>query len=113
MKNRRRFERWNNRAVASSLAARKRHAHFALRDKEARMTPKQPKFIGEVPFRNRLDGHPEEGEIVGTAQVEDLSGRVIVHIDGSTITGETLRRGFSLGSFSIVEDDDGSTKLES
>lgn len=77
------------------------------------MTPRKPKFIGEVPFRNRIDGHPDEGEIVGVAQVEDLSGRAIVHIDGSTITGETLRRGFSLSSFSIVEGDDGTTRLES
>jgi hypothetical protein len=113
VKNRRRFERWNNRAVASSLAAKKRHAHFALRDKEARMTPKKPKFIGEIPVRNRIEGSPAEGELIGSAQVEELSGRVIVHVDGSTMTGEMLRRGFSLGSFSIVEDSDGTTKLES
>jgi hypothetical protein len=77
------------------------------------MAPKKPKFIGEIPVYNRIEGSPAEGELVGSAQIEDLSGRPIIHIDGSTMTGEMLRRGFSLGSFSIVEDDDGTTRLES
>lgn len=104
---RQQLERWNNRARASSLAAQKRQAHFDRRDKEARLAPKKPKFVGEVPVVNRLDGHPEEGEVVGTAKLERLSGgNIVVHIDGSTMTGEMLRRGFSLGSYSIAEDED-------
>lgn len=115
MPTRRQLERWNNRARASSLAELKRHAHFDQRDKEIRMAPKKPKFVGEAPVVNRLDGHPEEGEVVGTAKLEKLpGGNIVVHVDGNTITGEMLRRGFSFGSFSIKDDevDDGPIQLE-
>lgn len=69
------------------------------------MAPKKPKFVGVVPLVNPV-GHPEEGETIGTATLENLGGKVIVHVDGNTITGETLRRGFSFGSFTIVEDEE-------
>ncbi len=74
-------------------------------DKEAEVVLREPKFVGEVPVLNRLEGHPEEGKVIGTARLEQMSdGDIMVCIDGSTLTGEMLRRGFSLGSFSIKAD---------
>jgi hypothetical protein len=67
------------------------------------MTPKKAEFVGEVPVINRLEGHPAEGQTIGTARVEKMpSGDLMVHIDASGMTGEMLRRGFAMGSFSIA-----------
>lgn len=110
--NRRLVARWNNRARASATAANNRAAHFERRDKEAKMAPKKPKFVAEVPLVNRLDGHPEEGEVVGMARIEQLpGGNCIAHIDASGMTADTLRRGFSIGDFSIAEEDDGGVPI--
>lgn len=113
--NHRLVARWNNKAHASATAAQNRAAHFEQRDKEAKMAPKKPKFIAEVPLINRLDGSPEEGMVVGTARIEQLpGGAIIAHIDASGMTADMLRRGFSIGDFSIPEeDDDVPTRLES
>lgn len=74
-------------------------------DEEEQMTPREPKFVGTVPLINRLDGSEEEGEVVGTAKLEELpGGNVIAHMNMSGQTAEILRRGFSFGSFSIAED---------
>lgn len=65
-------------------------------------------FIGDnIPVYDRLDDPNAQGEIVGTARAEVLSGRVIVHIDMEGRPAEILRRGFSLGSFSIAEPENG------
>lgn len=54
---------------------------------------------------NLLDGSPEEGKVIGTAKIEKLGNSTVVHIDGNTISGEVLRRGFSLDSVSFIEDE--------
>jgi hypothetical protein len=66
------------------------------------MAPKKPKFVTEVP----ITSHPQDGgEIVGTAKIEQLPGKAyIAHIDASGMSADILRRGFSLGSFTIVEE---------
>lgn len=73
-------------------------------DPRKRMAPRKPKIVGEVPVKNRLEGSAEEGQVVGTAQVEELSGKLIFHIDMTGKTADILRRGFSMGSFSIAKD---------
>ena len=104
--NRRLLESWNNKARASAMAAQKRHAHFDLRDKEASLARRKPKFVAEVPLINRLDGHPEQGEVIGTAKIEQLpGGNCVAHIDASGMTPEMLRRGFSLGDFDVPPDE--------
>lgn len=61
------------------------------------MSPKEPEFVGEVPLMDRREGSLTEDQKIGTARVERLSnGDVIAHIDGSQMTGEMLRRGFSI-----------------
>ena len=98
--NRRLVDSWNNKARASAMAAQKRHAHFDLRDKEASLARRKPKFVAEVPLINRLDGHPEQGEVIGTAKIEQLpGGNCVAHIDAPGMTADRLRRGFTLGSF--------------
>ena len=58
-------------------------------------------FIGEnIPMYDR-------GDLVGTAKAELLHGKVIVHINMEGRSAEILRRGFSLGSFSIAEPENG------
>lgn len=74
-----------------------------LSEQEKRMTPKPPKIVGEVPVMNRIEGSDEEGEVVGTAQVELLGGKLIFHMDMGGQTADILRRGFSMGSFSIAD----------
>lgn len=66
------------------------------------MAPKKPNFVAEVP----LLGHREEdGKIVGSARIEKMpGGSLVVHIDGSGMSAETFRRGFSLGSFTVPEE---------
>lgn len=98
----RRRTRFENYCQNARRAAEKRSAFFALRDKEARMAPKKPKFVGEVPVINRLGGG-EEGQVVGTARIEDLHGTQIVHIDMAGKSADILRRGFSLGEFTESE----------
>lgn len=72
---------------------------------EKRMT-KPPKFVA----RTSLLGHgTEDGEIVGTARVEQLHGKLIFHVDASNMSAETLRRGFSVGEFSIPEEEEPTT----
>lgn len=73
--------------------------------KETRLLPKEANFVGEVPVVNRLEGSEEEGRVIGTARIERLDGgNLIAHVDASGMTGEILRRGFSIGSFSFLED---------
>jgi hypothetical protein len=104
--NRRLLDRWNNKARASAFAAQKRAAHFEQRDKEAKLVPKKPKFVAEVPLANRLDGSPEAGQVVGTAKIEQLpGGDCVIHIDAEGMTAEMLRRGFSVGEFSIPDEE--------
>lgn len=68
------------------------------------MPPKEPKFIGEVPVVNRLEGSESERQVVGTAKLEELpGGNVVAHIDMSGETAEILRRGFSFGAVSLDE----------
>lgn len=71
------------------------------------MTPKKPKFIGEVPLVNRIEGSPDEGQVVGIAKIEELlGGNQIIHMDASGMTAEMLRGGFRVGDLSIAESDD-------
>jgi hypothetical protein len=75
-------------------------------NKKAKMVPKEPEIVAEVPFVNRLDGGTDEGKVLGTAKIEKLSdGNFIAHIDASDLPAETLHRGFSLGSFAIAGED--------
>jgi hypothetical protein len=65
---------------------------------------RKPKFVAEVPLTGHLE---EDGKIVGSAKIEQLpGGNFIAHVDASGMTAETLRRGFSLGKFSIIEEKD-------
>lgn len=75
--------------------------------KGKRMTLKKTNFVAEVV----LTGHHEEGDkVVGSAKIEQLpGGHFIAHINASGMTAETLRRGFSLGPFTVAEENDGST----
>jgi hypothetical protein len=56
-------------------------------------------FIGEVPFKDRPGG-----EVIGTAKLEKVGDKIIVHIDASGVP-EAVTKGFSLGSpsFSILD----------
>jgi hypothetical protein len=68
-----------------------------------RVTPKKPKFVAEVSITGH---HEDEGRIVGRAKIEQLpGGNCVVHIDASEMTAETLRRGFSIGSFSVPDEE--------
>jgi hypothetical protein len=56
------------------------------------MAPRKPKFVGDAVIRGRLDGN-----VLGSARIEQMGGKFIAHIDASGMTAEDLRRGFSLG----------------
>ncbi|WPJ30595.1 hypothetical protein [Streptomyces phage Psst1] len=65
------------------------------------------KFVGEIPIINRLEGTTEEGQVIGRGIVEELpSGSQIVHMDLSGETADILRRGFSLGSISLYNQEE-------
>jgi hypothetical protein len=69
-------------------------------------------FEDEVPFVNRLDGHPDEGKVIGTAKIERLpGGRLVANIDASGMSVESFHRGFSfrdVDHLSIAPVDEGS-----
>lgn len=68
------------------------------------MPPKEPEFIGEAPFLNRLPGGL--GEVIGNARIENLHGKLIAHIDMAGKSVDILRQGFSFGEISLMREDE-------
>jgi hypothetical protein len=64
-----------------------------------RMTPRKPWFVAVVPVMNS-----SKGEVIGSAKIEKMHGKEIVHIDAGTMPADTLLRGFSLGDIPVKED---------
>jgi len=64
---------------------------------------KKMNIVGNVPVTNRLPGGT--GEVIGEAKVEKLnSGALVFHVNLTGDAADILRRGFSLGDFSIAEE---------
>lgn len=60
---------------------------------------KSTAVIGEVPVMDRVEGSPTEGKVVGKAKLEQSpSGHVIAVVE---LSADILKKGFTLGSFSI------------
>lgn len=70
--------------------------------KGRRMTPRKPKFVAVVNVTDGLRG--AAGKVIGSAKVEELHNKQIIHIDASKIPADTLLRGFSLGEISQKEE---------
>lgn len=61
------------------------------------------KFVGEIPVTDKPGG-----KVVGVAKIEKLkSGALIAHVEMSPENIDLIATGFSFGSLSIAEDDDG------
>lgn len=74
--------------------------------KGRRRVSKKPRFVAEVAIRPRSESG--EGEIVGTAKIEKLpGGALIAHIDMAGKSADILRRGFSLGTVTMTEIEEG------
>jgi len=69
-----------------------------------KLAPRKPKFVAEAPVTSRLD---DNKTVVGIAKIEQLpGGSLIAHIDASGLSAEQLRRGLSVGSFTVPEEKD-------
>jgi hypothetical protein len=66
--------------------------------KGRRMTPRRPRFVAVVPVISN-----PKGEVIGSAKIEKMHGKEIVHIDAGTMPADTLLRGFSLGEIPAKE----------
>jgi hypothetical protein len=77
---------------------------------ERKRVVRKPKFVAEVALTGHLE---DDGKIVGSARIEQMpGGNLIAHVDASGMSAETLRRGFSLGSFTVPEDKDATPKVQ-
>jgi hypothetical protein len=52
-------------------------------------------FVGEVSFRDK-----PEGEVIGTAKLEKVGDKIVVHIDATDVP-EAVTKGFKLDPFSF------------